>query len=121
MRFQTDDVDLLMPGLILYFPYDVWLTEKVFYVPDTDAATLSSQLTWRVTNRLQVSAGMSFGTVAERISTLADLRRVTTRTIQGGVIFPLTPRFSAEVWGYYEDRETLYIRRGGTVSLIFHW
>jgi hypothetical protein len=37
------------------------------------------------------------------------------------LIFPLTPRFSAEVWGYYEDRKAFYIRRGGTIGLIFHW
>lgn len=121
MSFRMADVDLLIPGLTLYFPFDIWLTEKVFYVPDTNATTLLSQLTWRVSNRLQLSAGVSVGTAAERISALEDVRRMTTHTVQGGVILPLTPQLSAEVWGYYEDRKTLYTRRGGTVNLIFHW
>jgi YaiO family outer membrane protein len=121
LRFRTTDVDLVIPGLTIYFPHNVWLTEKVFYVPDTDSVTLSSQLTWRVTSRLQLSAAVSFGTAGERISALEDIRHVTTRIVQGGLTFPLTRRFSAEVWAYYEDRKTLYVRRGGTFNLLFHW
>jgi hypothetical protein len=46
---------------------------------------------------------------------------VQTRTIQGGLIFPISERFSGEALGFYEDRATLYVRRGGTFNLIWHW
>jgi hypothetical protein len=36
-------------------------------------------------------------------------------------MFPVTDRFSAEAVGYYEDRGFLYVRRGGNLSLIYHW
>jgi len=39
----------------------------------------------------------------------------------GGVIVPINERFSAEASGFYEDRDTLYVRRGGSVNLIYHW
>lgn len=121
LRYKKDGIDLLMPGLTVYFPHNVWLTEKVYYIPDTGAITLASQLTWRPQDRLQFFASGAFGTSGERIVATQDFTRVQSRIIQGGVIFPLTKRFSAEASGYYEDRGVLYIRRGGLINLIYHW
>ena len=45
----------------------------------------------------------------------------TLPTRQAGAMFPRTERFSAEVAGYYEDRGFLYVRRGGSLNLIYHW
>ena len=121
LNYKQDDIDLLMPGLTIFLPFNLWLTEKVYLIPNTGAVTLSSQLTWRPTERLQLFASGSFGTSGERIVAAQDFTRVGSRTIQGGVTFPLTERFSAEASGYYEDRGFLYIRRGGNLSLIYHW
>jgi len=111
----------LIPGLVIYLPYNVWITEKVFYVPDTGATTLSSGITWRPTDRVQLSFSGGFGTASERIVAEQDFVRVPTLTMRGAVIFPLSRYFSGELAGYYEDRETLYVRRGGTFNLVFHW
>ncbi|MER3424555.1 MAG: hypothetical protein C4293_16380, partial [Nitrospiraceae bacterium] len=121
MAFASADVDLLIPGLTVYLPHNVWLTEKVFYVPDTGAITLSSQLTWRPTDRVQLFASGGFGTSGERITAVQDFTRVSSRIIQGGITVPLSTRLSAETSIYYEDRGTLYIRRGGTFNLVFQW
>jgi len=121
LRYKKDGIDLLMPGLTVYFPYNVWLTEKIYYIPDTGAITLASQLTWRPQERLQVFASGAFGTSSERIVAVQDFTRIQSRIIQGGMTFPLTERFSAEASGYYEDRGALYIRRGGLINLIIHW
>jgi YaiO family outer membrane protein len=121
LRYKKDGIDLFMPGLTVYFPYNVWLTEKIYYIPDTGAITLASQLTWRPQDRLQFYASGSFGTSGERIVATQDFTRVQSRTVQGGVTFPLSARFSAEASGYYEDRGILYIRRGGMLNLIVHW
>lgn len=121
MAFASADVDLLIPGLTVYLPHNVWLTEKVFYVPDTGAITLSSQLTWRPADRVQLFASGGFGTSGERITAVQDFTRVSSRIIQGGIIVPLSARLSAETSVYYEDRGVLYIRRGGTVNLVFQW
>ena len=121
LNYKQDDIDLLMPGLTIFLPFNLWLTEKVYLIPNTGAVTLSSQLTWRPTDRLQFFASGSFGTSGERIVAAQDFTRVGSRTIQGGVTFPITERFSAEASGYYEDRGFLYIRRGGNLSLIYHW
>lgn len=121
MSFQSLDVNLLSPGVTVYFPFNVWLTEKVYYVPENDSHSLSSTLTWRVTDRLQIFASGTFGTAAERISALQDFIRSDTRVLQGGVTFPLTRQFSAEVWGYHEDREEQPTRQGGGFALLFHW
>src|SRR5687768_10439749 len=120
-RYKKVGIDLFMPGLTVYFPYNVWLTEKIYYIPDTGAITLASQLTWRPQDRLQFYASGSFGTSGERIVATQDFTRVQSRTVQGGVTFPLSARFSAEASGYYEDRGILYIRRGGMINLIVHW
>ena len=121
LRYKKDGIDLLMPGLTVYFPYNVWLTEKIYYIPDTGAITLASQLTWRPQERLQLFASGAFGTSSERIVAAQDFTRIQSRIIQGGMTFPLTERFSAEASGYYEDRGALYIRRGGLINLIIHW
>ena len=94
---------------------------KIYYIPDTGAITLASQLTWRPQERLQLFASGAFGTSSERIVAVQDFTRIQSRIIQGGMTFPLTERFSAEASGYDEDRGALYIRRGGLINLIIHW
>ena len=121
LNYKQDDIDLLMPGLTVFLPFNLWLTEKVYLIPNTGAVTLASQLTWRPTERLQFFASGSFGTSGERIVAAQDFTRVGSRTIQGGVTFPINERFSVEAAGYYEDRGFLYIRRGGNFNLIYHW
>jgi YaiO family outer membrane protein len=121
LNYKKDDIDLLLPGLTMYLPFNLWLTERVYFIPNTGAITLSSQLTWRPTDRLQFFASGSFGTSGERIVATQDFTRVASHTIQWGVMFPITDRFSAEAVGYYEDRGFLYVRRGGSLSLIYHW
>ncbi len=121
LNYKQDDIDLLMPGLTIFLPFNLWLTEKVYLIPNTGAITLSSQLTWRPTDRVQLFASGSFGTSGERIVAAQDFTRVGSHTIQAGAMFPLTERFSAEVSGYYEDRGFLYVRRGGSFNLIYHW
>ena len=121
LNYKHDDIDLLMPGLTIFLPFNLWLTEKVYLIPNTGAITLSSQLTWRPTERVQVFASGSFGSSGERIVAAQDFTRVQSRTLQGGVTFPVNDRFSVEASGYYEDRGFLYVRRGGNLSLIYHW
>ncbi|MGC3974016.1 MAG: tetratricopeptide repeat protein [Nitrospira sp.] len=121
LNYKHDDIDLLMPGLTIFLPFNLWLTEKVYFIPNTGAVTLASQLTWRPADRLQFFASGSFGTSGERIVAAQDFTRVASRTIQGGVTFPINERFSAETSGYYEDRGFLYVRRGGNFNLIYHW
>ena len=121
LNYKQDDIDLLMPGLTIFLPFNLWLTEKIYLIPNTGAVTLASQLTWRPADRLQFFASGSFGTSGERIVAEQDFTRVGSRTIQGGVTFPINERFSAEAAGYYEDRGFLYVRRGGNFNLIYHW
>ncbi len=121
LLYKKDNIDLITPGFNLYLPYSVWITEKIYFVPNTGAITLSSQITWRPADRLQLFASYGFGTSGERIVATQDFARVTSHIIQGGVIFPIASKFSGEAVGYYEDRGILYIRRGGTFNLIYHW
>lgn len=121
LSYKTEDIHVLSPGLTIFLPFNLWLTEKVYYVPETGAVTLSSRLTWRPTKRLQVFASGSFGTSGERIVATQDVTRVSSRTIQGGIVLPVADRVSLEVSGYDEDRGALYSRRGASFSIIYHW
>jgi YaiO family outer membrane protein len=121
LSYSTGEINLLMPGLTVYLPFNIWITEKFYFVPETGSLTLASRLTWRPTDRLQLFASGSFGTSGERIVATQDLVRVSSRTFQGGVTFPIIERISMEAIGYYEDRGTLYVRRGGSFSIIYHW
>lgn len=121
LSYKTDDISLLLPGITVYLPFHLWLTEKLYYVPETGAITLSSRLTWRPTPRLQIFASGSFGTSGERIVATQDVTRVSGRTIQGGIVLPVVDRISLEVTGYDEDRGSLYTRRGGSFNIIYHW
>ncbi len=113
LSYKTDNINLFIPGLPLFLPFYLWLTEKLYYVPDAGAITLSSRVTWRPTNRFQVYVSGSFGTSGERIVATQDVTRVSSRTIQGGIVLPVADRISLEITGYDEDRGTLYTRRGG--------
>jgi len=121
LSFRTAEVDLLIPGLTIYFPFNIWLTEKVYYVLDPSSVTVSSQLTWRATERLQFFITGTYGGTAERVAALQDIARTTLHSVQAGVTFPIAARLSAEASGYYEDRHGQAIRRGGIFSFIVHW
>lgn len=121
MVFEATSVDVLIPGMTVYFPYNVWLTGKIYYVPPSGAVTLSTQLTWRPTDRLQFFTSGSVGTSSNNIRVSQDFTRISNFIIQGGMIVPLSDRLSLETAAYYEDREGSYVRRGGTVNLIIHW
>jgi YaiO family outer membrane protein len=121
LRYKQDRIELFLPAVTVFLPFNMWLTEKLYYVPDTGAITLASQLTWRPLDRLQLFASGSFGTSGERIVATQDFTRVPSHTLQGGATFPINQRFSAEASGYYEDRDGLYVRRGGNLNLIYHW
>lgn len=121
MAFKSTGIDLLTPGLTIYFPWNIWLTEKISYVPNQGSITLSSQLTWRPQERLQFFVSGGYGTSGERIVSVQDFTRIKSMIWQGGVVFPIAARFSGEVSGYYEDRGFLYVRRGLTFNLIWHW
>lgn len=121
LSYKTDDINLLLPGLTVFLPFHLWLTEKLYYVPETGAITLSSRLTWRPTPRLQIFASGSFGTSGERIVATQDVTRISGRTIQGGIVLPVADRISLELTGYDEDRGALYTRRGAGFSVMYHW
>jgi YaiO family outer membrane protein len=121
MTFKSADIDLVTPGLTIYLPWNIWVTEKISYVPKQGSITAATQVTWRPRDRLQFFLSGAHGTSGERIIAVQDFQRVKTTIWQGGVIFPITERVSGEASGYYEDRGFLYVRRGGTFNLIWHW
>jgi YaiO family outer membrane protein len=121
LSYKADDIHLLSPGVTVFLPFNLWLTEKLYYVPETGAITLSSRVTWRPTTRFQLFVSGSFGTSGERIVATQDVTRVSSRTIQGGIVLPVADRVSLEVTGYDEDRGALYTRRGGGFNIIYHW
>ena len=121
MHFRDTDVDILTPGLTAYFPYNIWLTEKVYYVPDTQSVTLSSQITWRPTPRVQLAFTGVYGNTGERLTAARDIQRLTTHSFQATLAFPILAHLSGEIAGYYEDRHGQSIRRGGVFSLIVPW
>lgn len=121
LAFRSTHIDLLTPGITIYLPWNVWLTERIVYVPEQGSMTASTQITWRPTDRLQFQLSGAYGTSGERIVAVLDFQRVKSTIWQGGMIFPITERISGEVYGYYEDRGFLYVRRGGAMNLIWHW
>lgn len=121
MSFPGEKVEIIIPGLTLYFPRDVWLTERAYYVPDAQTITVSSELNWQINPRLRLSGSAAFGRTADRFGALEDLRSTSSRIFRLGLTFPLAARLSAEIRGHYEDRKEFYARRGGTCRLIYHW
>ena len=121
MEYKAVGIDVLTPGVTVYLPGNIWITEKLSYVPAQGAMTLFSRVTWRPRERLQVYVSGGYGTAGERIVAAQDFARIRTVIGQGGMIFPITERFSGEVSGYYEDRGALYVRRGVTFNLLWHW
>jgi YaiO family outer membrane protein len=121
MSFSGAKVEVLIPGLTIYLPSDVWLTERAYYVPDANTVTVSSQLNWQIHDRLRVFFAAAFGRTADRFETIQDFQSTSSQIFRLGGTFPITSRVSGEAWGYYEQRKDLYARRGASFQLIYHW
>ena len=121
MSFAATEVDLFSPGVTVYLPYNLWLTEQVYMVPKTDSGSLASRLDWQPADRWHAFISGSFGQSVERPTAVQDIAKVNTLRLAGGLTFPLTRRITAEISYQYEDREKFYSLEGGTINLIYSW
>lgn len=121
MSFASTQVDLLSPGITVYLPFNLWLTEQIYMVPKTGSQSLSSRLDWEPMDRWHAYVTGSFGQSAERPTAVQDIAKVNTLHLGGGLKLPLTRRITAEVTYQYEDREKRYSREGGTINLTYLW
>lgn len=121
LHFVANPVSMLTPGLNIYLPANFWLTETLYLVPDTGAASLTSQLTWRPLPRVQAYILGGFGTTGERLTAAQDIQRINTTVYKAGLEFPIAKHWSAGLVGTIEDRETLYRRHEGRFYLTYIW
>jgi len=121
MSFASTQVDLLSPGITIYLPYSVWLTEQVYMVPKTGSRSLASHLDWQPADRWLTFISGSFGQSVERPTAAQDIAKVNTLRLAGGLKFPLTRRITGEISYQYEDREKRYSREGGALNLTYSW
>lgn len=121
MSFVKSEVDLLSPGITIYLPYNMWLTEQGYMVPESGSRSLSSRLDWEPAERWHAFVSGSFGQSVEQPTAAQDVTEVNTLSLAGGVEFPLTQRISAEISYHYEDRAKYYRRDGGAIKLTYSW
>jgi YaiO family outer membrane protein len=121
MSFSQSEVDLLSPGITVYLPYNLWLTEQVYMVPKSGSRSLSSRLDWEPAKRWHAFISGSFGQSVERPTAAQEVVKVNTLRLAGGLEFPLTQRISAEISYQYEDRAQRYSRDGGAIKLTYSW
>lgn len=121
MHFRTTTVHMTTPGLNLYLPFNMWITESLYLVPTTGASTLLSQLTWRPAPRVQAFVSGSFGTQGERLTAEQDIRRIPTTTFKAGLEVPVADHWSIGLVGTKEARTHLYDRYEGRAYLTYVW
>ena len=121
MNFREASVDILIPGLIIYLPYGLSLSERLYYVPRNGSVSLLSTLSYEPNHKFRGFYSISIGKSAERIMSIVDLVKLTTIANKLSGEYRLTPSWSLGVGLSHEYRERLYNASGVTLFTKYWW
>jgi YaiO family outer membrane protein len=121
MRFKTSTVDIFIPGVIVYFPYGVFLNERFYFIPKNSTSTLVSILNYNPNHKIRGFYSFAFGKSAEDISTLQDVEKFTTYSHRLGIEYRINTPLSIGAELYYRHRKALYDTSGISIFSRYWW
>jgi YaiO family outer membrane protein len=121
MNFRKASVGILIPGLIIYLPYGLSLSERLYYVPRNGSVSLLSTLSYEPNHKFRGFYSISIGKSAERIMSIVDLVKLTTIASRLSGEYRLAPSWSLGVELSHEYRERLYNASGVTLFTKYWW
>lgn len=121
MNFKEASVDILIPGLIVYLPHGMSLSERLYYVPRNGSVSLLSTISYEPNHKFRGFYSISIGKSAERIMSLVDLVKLMTIANRLSGEYRLTPSWSLGVELSHEYRERIYNASGVTLFTRYWW
>jgi len=119
MNFKDASVDIIMPGIIFYLPYEFSLTEKA-YILLNNTYSLSSTLNYALNYQFSAYYSFVWGQSAETIRTIEDIQIPVISNTLGGE-YRITPNFSISGEVVYESRQEQYDRYGFMLFGKYWW
>lgn len=121
MSFKDTSVDILMPGIIIYLPYNLSLNERLYLVPKNGGYSLLSTLHYEPNHKIRAFYSIAIGKAVDRISVLQDIQKISTITNRVGLELRISPDLSIGSEFYHEFRENMYTKYGLTIFSRIWW
>lgn len=121
MSFKDTSVDILIPGIIIYLPFNLSLNEKLYLVPRNGAFSILSTLHYEPNHKIRTFYSIAVGKTVDRIGVLQDTQKITTIVNRLGFEWRISPDFSMGSELSHEFRKDLYTKQGLTIFSRIWW
>lgn len=121
MSFKDTSVDILVPGIIIYLPYNLSLNEKLYLIPKNGGLSVLSTLHYEPNHRIRAFYSISVGKTLDRIGVLQDTQKISTIVNRLGFEWRISPDFSIGSELTHEFRKNLYTKKGVTIFSRMWW
>lgn len=121
MSFKDTSVDIFIPGIIIYLPFNLSLNERLYLVPRNGAWSILSTLHYEPNHKIRAFYSISVGKTVDRIGVLQDTQKITTVVNRLGFEWRISPDFSIGSELTHEFRKDLYTKQGITIFSRIWW
>lgn len=121
MSFKDTSVDILIPGIIIYLPYNLSLNERLYLVPKNGAYAILSTIHYEPNHKIRAFYSIAIGKAVDRIGVLQDIQKISTITNRLGLEWRISPDFSVGSEFSHEFREDTYTKYGLTIFSRIWW
>ena len=120
MNFTSDGVNIFIPGITAYLPYNLSVNEK-FYFLTNGAYTSSSVLNYEPTNKFRCFYNFTMGDGTERITSVEDIQKIFGICNRIYAEYRITDIVGIGGEFSYESRKDLYDKYGGNLFFRLFW
>lgn len=112
---------MIIPGFIIYLPYNFYLVEQTNIVPKHEAATVIIKMNYVPNMKWRGYAGWSFGKTGEQIRTEEEFQKLSTESLNAGIEYKLNKNWGLGTNLYLTNREGLYDEKGFSIFIAYWW
>ncbi|MHB1951522.1 MAG: YaiO family outer membrane beta-barrel protein [Acidiferrobacteraceae bacterium] len=121
MNYMQQAVDMYMPSVSLYSGRHLSVTARVYYVPVSNAHSVSIMPVWQDRRHDRFYLDVAAGEIAARPGPFQDFQKYSGYSAAVGAERRINPRFSVGADALYQRRSGLYDRHGVDVYLKTWW
>ena len=121
MDFKDTNVDIFIPGLIIYLPHNLVLEEKFYYIPKTYNYSLVNSLVYEILCKLWVKYSFGIGNTSEKLTTYGEIFKYNTYFHKFEFNYRINHNFGLGVEYLYEHRTNLYNKNGINFFIKYWW
>lgn len=118
---EDDDIDIIIPGFIIYLPHDFYVIEQTFFDPEQGAATVALKLHYVPNMKWRAYAGAAIGKIGEKIRSEEEFEKLSTRSYSAGLEYKFDKNWGLGTHFYSTDRKGLYDEKSVTMFIAYWW